>query len=71
MTTIDQPLSAGGAPTADWVDMGEMLRDPYDTYRRLRDQGSVVWVPVLGRYVCTSYTGCRALEADQEIFSAS
>jgi len=71
MTTVDQPLSAGGAPTADWVDMGEMLRDPYDTYRRLRDQGSVVWVPVLGRYVCTSYTGCRALEADQEIFSAS
>ena len=37
MTTIDQPLSAGGAPTADWVDMGELSRDPYDTYRRLRE----------------------------------
>jgi hypothetical protein len=28
MTTTDEPLNA---PTADWVDMGEMMRDPYDT----------------------------------------
>ena len=70
MTTIDQPLSAGGAPIADWVDMGEMQRDPYETYRRLREMGSLVWVPALNRYMCTTYTGCRALEADQETFSA-
>ncbi len=71
MTTTDQPLSAGGAPTADWVDMGELARDPYDTYRRLREMGPVVWVPVLNRYLCLSYSGCRALEADQETFTSS
>ena len=41
MTTIDRPPAAG-APSADWVDMGEMLRDPYETYRRLRESAPVV-----------------------------
>jgi len=71
VTTIDQPLNTGGTPSADWVDMNEMARDPYDTYRRLRELSPVVWVPALGRYVCTSYSGCRAIEADQELFSAA
>jgi cytochrome P450 len=71
MTTTDRPASAGGAPTADWVDMGELARDPYDTYRRLRELGPIVWVPVLNRYLCLSYSGCRALEADQETFTAT
>ena len=70
MTTTDQPLGAGSAPTADWVDPAEMLRDPYPTYRRLHEAGPVVWVPALDRYMCTSYTGCRDLEADQETFTA-
>jgi cytochrome P450 len=67
MTTIDQPPNA---PTADWVDMGEMFRDPYDTYRRLREAGPVVFVPPLGQYLVTTYAGCRAVEADQETFSS-
>ena len=70
MTTTERALEAGGAPIADWVDLGEMARDPYDTYRRLRELGPVVWVPALNRYMCVSYTGCRALEADQETYSA-
>ena len=69
MTTIDRPPAAG-APSADWVDMGEMLRDPYETYRRLREAAPVVWTPVLNRYMATTYAGCRAIEADQETFTA-
>jgi hypothetical protein len=69
MTTIEQPPAAG-APSADWVDMGEMLRDPYETYRRLREAAPVVWTPVLNRYMATTYAGCRAIEADQETFTA-
>ena len=69
MTTIHQP-SAAGAPSADWVDMGEMLRDPYDTYRRLREAAPVGWTPILNRYMATTYAGCRVIEANQETFTA-
>ncbi len=57
--------------TADWVDPTTMLRDPYETYDRLRTLGPVVWVPVLNRYLATSFEACRAIEADQETYSAS
>ena len=69
MTTVDQAPGAG-APTADWVDPREMLRDPYETYRRLREMGPVVRAPALDRYMVTSYSGCRTIEADQETFTA-
>jgi len=58
------------ATTADWVDPRAMLRDPFDTYDRLREQGSVVWVPALERYLVTGFAACRAVEADQATFSA-
>ena len=57
--------------TADWVDPTTMLRDPYETYDRLRGLGPVVWVPVLNRYLATSFEACRAIEADQETYSAN
>ena len=69
MTTIDRPVS-GDAPVADWLDIGEMFADPYPSYERLRDMGPVVFVPAMGQYLCTSYAGCRAVEGDQEVFSA-
>jgi cytochrome P450 len=57
--------------TADWVDPTTMLRDPYETYDRLRTLGPVVWVPVLNRHLATSFEACRAIEADQETYSAN
>ncbi len=65
------PESPAHAPTADWVDPAVMMRDPYDTYDRLRQLGPVVWVPAMGRYLVTSAEACRDVEADQEIYSAS
>src|SRR3954463_517840 len=59
------------AATADWVDPATMLRDPFDTYDRLRALGPVVRVPVMNRYLATSFEACRLIEADQETFSAS
>ncbi|WP_350351658.1 cytochrome P450 [Microbacterium sp. A8/3-1] len=59
------------APVADWVDVQELLRDPYPIYRRLTTEVPVAWVPALSRYLVTSYDLCRAVEEDQELFSAS
>ncbi|MFC5140979.1 cytochrome P450 [Actinomycetospora rhizophila] len=56
--------------TADWVDVAAMLRDPYETYARLRAQGPVVRVPALGRHLVTGFAACRAVEADQATYSA-
>src|SRR3954447_8770571 len=58
------------AATADWVDPATMLRDPFDTYDRLRELGPVVRVPVMNRYLATTFEACRLIEADQETFSA-
>jgi cytochrome P450 len=58
------------ATTADWVDPVTMLHDPHETYDRLRDQGPVVWVPALNRYLATTFESCRAIEADQQTYSA-
>jgi cytochrome P450 len=56
---------------ADWVDPAVMLRDPHETYDRLRALGPVAWVPVLNRYLATSFAACRAIEADQDTYSAN
>jgi cytochrome P450 len=56
---------------ADWVDPIEMLRDPYPSYRRLRRESSVAWVPSMNRYLVTSFRACRTIEEDQETFSAN
>ncbi|WP_027943950.1 cytochrome P450 [Amycolatopsis taiwanensis] len=63
--------SPSPAATADWVDPAAMLRDPHETYDRLRELGPVVWVPALNRYLATTFEACRAIEADQETYSAS
>lgn len=65
------PAPPVNAPTADWVDPAVMMRDPYATYERLRSLGPVVHVPVMGKYLVTSFDACRDVEADQETYSAS
>src|SRR3954463_10205339 len=69
MTTTSPPPNP--AATADWVDPATMLRDPFDTYDRLRALGPVVRVPVMNRYLATSFEACRLIEADQDTYSAS
>ncbi len=67
MTTTSPPA----APSADWVDPGELVANPYPAYRRLLAESPVAWVPALGRYLVTSFAACRAVEDDQETFSAA
>lgn len=68
MTTTPDAVAA---PVANFVDPVVMFADPYDTYRALHELGPVAWVPALNRYLATSYAACRAIEADQETYSAS
>ncbi|MBB3664583.1 hypothetical protein FB384_003487 [Prauserella sediminis] len=63
--------TTAAAPIADWVDPADLMLDPYPTYRRLLSEAPVAWVPVLGRYLVTSSAACRAIEEDQETFSAA
>ena len=60
--------TAVAATTADWVDPRAMLRDPFDTYDRLREQGSVVWVPNVSEQLPLGRTALAAppAEADAE-----
>ncbi|GAB3596046.1 cytochrome P450 [Microbacterium tumbae] len=58
------------APTADWVAISDLYRDPFPIYDRLRAEGGVHWVPSVGRYLITSYDAVHATEFDQETFSA-
>jgi cytochrome P450 len=55
----------------DWVEPTEMLHDPYPTYRRLRREAPVAWVPSMNRYLVTSFQACRTIEEDQDTFSAN
>ncbi|MBF6263633.1 cytochrome P450 [Nocardia farcinica] len=66
MTTTSTP-----APVADWLDPAELAADPYPSYRRLLAESPVAWAPALGRYLVTSFAGCRAVEDDQQTFSAA
>ena len=41
-------------PSADWVTVADLERDPHPTLARLRTIGPVVWVPVLDGWVVTT-----------------
>ncbi|QYN39072.1 cytochrome P450 [Pseudonocardia sp. DSM 110487] len=58
-------------PVAEWVEPVEMLADPYPTYRRLLDESPIAWVPALNRYLATSAAACRAIEEDQQTYTAN
>lgn len=67
-----QPSGAGAdVPVADWLDVGSLAADPYAAYARLREETPVAWVPKLQKFLVTSYSGCHAIEQDQETFSAN
>lgn len=64
MTRATPPL------VADWIDLDQWATDPYPGYTRLRAESPVAYVPALGRYLVTSYSGCHLVEADQDTFTA-
>ena len=70
MTTPTPDTTSVEAPVADRVDPTAMLHDPYPTYARLRQLGPVVRVPAMNRYLALSFEACRAIESDQETYSA-
>lgn len=58
------------APVADWVTPGDLVRDPYPVYERLRREAPVAWVPRLNRYFVTTFADCFRIEMDQQTFSS-
>lgn len=65
------PAPPQALPVADWVDVATLARDPYPTYRRLRAEAPVAWVPELNKVLVTSHTGCHTVEQDQTLFTAN
>ncbi|WP_345750870.1 cytochrome P450 [Microbacterium rhizophilus] len=59
---------AMSAPTADWVSLEALTADPIRVFARLREEAPIAWVPTLGRYLVTTYAGCRAVESDGDVF---
>ncbi|GAA3882510.1 cytochrome P450 [Leifsonia kafniensis] len=64
-------MDNASAPVADWIVPAEMIQDPYPTYRRLREEAPVAWVPALNRFLVTRFGDCLAIERDQGTFSAN
>lgn len=63
-------IEASPVPTADWVTIPDLYRNPYPIYQKLRAESPVHWVPAVNRYMVTSYQACHVIEQDQERFSA-
>jgi cytochrome P450 len=68
MTTA--ATEAHPVPTADWVTIPDLYRNPYPIYQKMRAESPVHWVPAVNRYMVTSYQACHVIEQDQERFSA-
>lgn len=55
------------APTADWLDFGQLSVDPYPLYDRLRGESPVAFVPITNSYWVTSFPAVRSVQ-DPETF---
>jgi cytochrome P450 len=49
----------------------EVIRDPYDAYRELREQGPVVWLEKVQAYVLTRYAEVREATENWQVFSSA
>lgn len=63
-------MAGQNVPVVDWVNPGALVADPYPTYERLRSEAPVALVPMMNTAFITRYQDCKAVEADQEVFSA-
>jgi len=58
------------APTADWVNIPDLYRDPFPIYQKLREEAPVHWVPAINRYLVVGYDACHDVDHDDENFTA-
>jgi cytochrome P450 len=54
----------------DEITVEDLVRDPYDVYRRLRDAGSCVWLAPARRYVLPRWEEVFALDEDPAFTAA-
>ena len=54
MTTA--ATEAHPVPTADWVTIPDLYRNPYPIYQKLREESPVHWVPAVNRYMVSATT---------------
>ena len=71
MTTTSSASAPSPAVAVDWFDPAGMAGDPYPVYDRVRALGPVVHVPLINRYLATTFEACRLIEEDQATYSAS
>ncbi|WP_179220408.1 cytochrome P450 [Rhodococcus sp. NCIMB 12038] len=57
-------------PILDWASPDQLEADPFPLYQRLRAEAPVAFVPATAHAVVSRYDDCRAVEADQETFTA-
>jgi cytochrome P450 len=53
------------------VTLGELERDPYPIYERLRDEEPVSWVPAVQLWLVTRYDGVRTVDLTPDVFTAA
>ena len=53
------------------VTLGELERDPYPIYERLRDEEPVSWVPAVRLWLVTRYEDVRTVDLTPEVFTAA
>ena len=68
--TISPLISSHKVPIVDWIDPVTLARDPYSTYRRLREEAPVAWSPAIRKVLISSYAGCSFAERHPEFFSS-
>lgn len=63
-------MSTSTTPSADWITLDDLTRDPFPIYARLRQQSPVAHVPAANRYFVTRYHDVHAVDHDPETFTA-
>jgi cytochrome P450 len=53
------------------ITLGELERDPYPIYARLRDEEPVSWVPAVQLWLVTRYEDVRTVDLSPEVFTAA
>jgi cytochrome P450 len=59
-------MAGDRTPSADWVTLDDLERDPHPTLARLREAHPVAWVPALGMWMITSRALALAAMQDFE-----
>ncbi|WP_262107427.1 cytochrome P450 [Arthrobacter sp. Marseille-P9274] len=69
--TVSASSVTSTVPTVDWLDPAALDRDPYPSYKRLREEAPVAWWPAVQKVLISSSTGCTFAENHPEVFSSN